>query len=121
MARLTWTEPALEDLDVIADYIALDNPQAARNLVTEVLDRAERLGSYPRSGKRVSELPRSPYREIVVLPCRIFYRLEESEVFVLHVRRGEQLFRKFLLMERNRERGRPCPSLKPLTWKAFLG
>ena len=107
MARLTWTEPALEDLDVIADYIALDNPRGARNLVKGVLDSAEHLGSYPRSGKRVSELPRSPYREMVIPPCRIFYRLEKSEVFVLHVMRGEQLFRKFLLMERNRERGRP--------------
>jgi plasmid stabilization system protein ParE len=30
-----WTEPALNDLDAIADYIALDNPAAARDPVRE--------------------------------------------------------------------------------------
>ena len=35
MAELIWTEPALSDLDTIADYIALDNPDAARDLSGE--------------------------------------------------------------------------------------
>jgi plasmid stabilization system protein ParE len=30
MAEVIWAEPALHDLDAIADYIALDNPEAAR-------------------------------------------------------------------------------------------
>ena len=29
MAEVIWTEPALTDLDAIADYIALENPEAA--------------------------------------------------------------------------------------------
>jgi len=29
MAEVTWTEPALQELDAIAEYIALDNPAAA--------------------------------------------------------------------------------------------
>jgi len=33
MAEVIWTEPALGDLDAIADYIALENPDAARRLV----------------------------------------------------------------------------------------
>jgi plasmid stabilization system protein ParE len=32
MARVIWTEPALSDLDGIADYIALDDPEAAKRL-----------------------------------------------------------------------------------------
>jgi toxin ParE1/3/4 len=28
MAQVIWAEPALNDLDAIADYIALDNPAA---------------------------------------------------------------------------------------------
>ena len=35
MAEVIWTEPALHDLDAIADYIALDDPQAARVLFSE--------------------------------------------------------------------------------------
>jgi len=33
MAEVVWTEPALSELDAIADYIALENPDAARELV----------------------------------------------------------------------------------------
>jgi len=36
MAEVIWAEPALNDLDAIADYIALDNP-AVRRLVQEDL------------------------------------------------------------------------------------
>lgn len=34
MAEIIWTEPALNDLDDIAEYIALSNVEAARQLVT---------------------------------------------------------------------------------------
>ena len=33
MAEVIWAELALNDLDAIADTIALDNPDAARRLV----------------------------------------------------------------------------------------
>jgi plasmid stabilization system protein ParE len=49
MARLIirWEEPALEDLDRIADYIALDKPLAARNLVRRVMESVECLTDFP--------------------------------------------------------------------------
>ena len=101
MAQLVWTEPALIDLDEIAEYIALDDPLAASNYVQKVFDRTERLAIYPKSGKRPTELPRTPYREIVVPPCRIFYRVEEDLVLILYVMRSERLLRPFLLDRRN--------------------
>ncbi len=97
MARLIWTQPALDDLDAIAEYIALDKPDAAASLVALVFDRVERLERHPSSGKRPAELPRTPYREIVVGPCRIFYRVEAETVYVLHVMRAERLLRRYLL------------------------
>ena len=36
MAQIIWTEPALSDLDDIAEYIALDKVEAARRLVKQV-------------------------------------------------------------------------------------
>ena len=104
MAEIVWTEPALQDLDTIAEYIALDNPEAAGNLVIDIFATVERLAEYPKSGKTIRELRRSPCREIVVSPCRIFYRPEKAHVYLLHVIRTEKLFRKFLLKERNRKR-----------------
>jgi len=104
MARLIWTEPALLDLDEIAEYIALDNPLAASRYVQRVFDRVERLEAHPQSGKRPPELTNSPYREVVVPPCRIFYRIEGDAVFILYVMRAERLLRSYLLSERNRKR-----------------
>ena len=104
MACLIWTEPALADLEAIADYIALDNPVAACRLVERVFESVERLERFPSSGKRPPELPRSPYREIVVTPCRVFYRVEGEAVFLLYVMRAERLLRRFLIEERNRTR-----------------
>jgi toxin ParE1/3/4 len=104
MARLTWTEPALLDLDEIAEYIALDNPLAASRYVQKVFDRVERLEAHPNSGKRPAELSRTSYREVVVAPCRIFYRVEKDTVYILYVMRSERLLRTFLLEQRDREK-----------------
>ncbi|MBP76082.1 MAG: plasmid stabilization protein [Pseudomonadales bacterium] len=97
MAEVIWTEPAVQDLDSIAEYIALDNPAAARELVQEVFDKIERLGIFPQSGRVPPELPNSVYREVVVSPCRIFYREDEKRVLVLCVMREERQLRAFML------------------------
>jgi len=104
MARLIWTEPALLDLDEIAEYIALDDPLAASRFVQRVFDRVERLEAHPNSGKRPPELSRLPYREVVVPPCRVFYRLEGDAVYILYILRSERLLRTYLLDQRNREK-----------------
>jgi plasmid stabilization system protein ParE len=104
VARLIWTEPALADLEAIADYIALDNPAAACRLVERVFESVERLGRFPSSGKRPLEMPRSPYREIVVTPCRVFYRCEGDAVILLHIMRAERLLRRWLIEERAKTR-----------------
>lgn len=103
MARLIWTEPALQDLDSIAEYIALDNPDAAARFVRKVFDHVERLERFPNSGRRPPELHRTPYREVIVAPCRVFYRTERNKVYILHVMRAERLLRQYILEERDEE------------------
>ncbi|MDZ7811003.1 MAG: type II toxin-antitoxin system RelE/ParE family toxin [Arhodomonas sp.] len=97
MAEVIWTEPALQELDAIAEYIALDHPPAASHLVEKVLAKVERLQDFPKSGRWPPELEDSVYREVVVPPCRIFYREEECRVLIVHVMRDEQQLRGFML------------------------
>ncbi len=94
MAEIVWSEPALGDLDAIADYIALENPVAAAALVKRVLDHVEQLADHPESGSWPQELGRSRYRQIVEPPCRVFYRFDGQKVFILYVMRAERLLRK---------------------------
>lgn len=97
MAEVIWTEPALQELSAIAEYIALDNPAAASRLVEEVFDKTDPLEDFPQSGRVPPELPNSVYREVVVPPCRIFYREDEKQVFVICVMRDERQLRAYML------------------------
>ena len=103
MVEIVWSEPALSDLDAIADYIALENPVAAAELVKSIVAHIEQLAPHPESGPRPRELRRSRYRQIVEPPCRVFYRYDGQCVFVLHVMRAERLLRKGQLATRAKQ------------------
>ena len=103
MAQIIWTEPALLDLNKIAEYIALDKPSAASHLVQKVFSKTERLEEFPESGRKPPELKKSRYKEILVDPCRIFYRIDKDKVYILYVMRSERKLRKYLLSERSKE------------------
>lgn len=97
MAEVIWTEPALQELDAIAEYIALDNPSAASQLVKAVFDKTKRLEDFPQSGRTPPELPNSVYRELVAPPCRIFYREDGKQVLIIYVMREERQLRAYIL------------------------
>ena len=95
----------MADLDAIADYIALDNREAAQALVRRIFGHVEMLADQPESGSRPRELGSATrYRQIVEAPCRVFYRYEAGteRVFILYVMRGEKL----LIPSRLKQRGR---------------
>ena len=102
MAKIIWTKPALSDLNEIAEYIALDNFTAAQKLVRQVFDSVDRLNHFPESGRIPPELSHSKYREMIIGPCRVFYRYDagQSKVFIIYVMRGERMLRKYLIEER---------------------
>lgn len=104
MAEIVWSEPALADLEAIAEYIALENRAAASELVERVMSHVAQLAEHPQSGGRVPELGRSRYRQLVEPPCRVFYRYDGNQVFVLHVMRTERLLRKSRLVRARRQK-----------------
>ena len=101
MAQIIWTEPALQDLNDIAEYIALDKVSAAKKLVQKVFFSVERLERFPESGRMPPELESSRYLEVVVNPCRVFYRIEQDKVYILYVMRSERMLRNYLLEQRS--------------------
>ncbi len=97
MAHIIWTEPALDNLNDIAEYIAVSNVRAAKQLIENVFNKVQRLEQFPESGKISEEIKELNYREVIVNPCRIFYRVELNSVYILHVIRQERDLRRFLL------------------------
>lgn len=97
MAQIIWTGPALRDLQEIAEYIALDNLEAAKSVVAKIERRVTRLARFPRTGSSIPELEGSRNRQLVEPPCRVFYQIRGDEVYILHVLRFERLLRPLSL------------------------
>lgn len=85
MARIIWTEPALIDLNDIAEYIALDKPSAARALVQKVFLKTERLEKFPESGRKPPELKNPDIKKLSFLLAVFFIVLNKikSIFFIL--------------------------------------
>jgi toxin ParE1/3/4 len=97
MAEVIWTEPALTNIDDIAEYIALHNIKAAKELVQRIFSKVDRLEKFPESGTVPIEIENLNFREVVVPPCRIFYRVKDRNVYILHVMRQERDLKNFIL------------------------
>ncbi len=82
--KILFAEDALSDLEVVLDYISVDNPAAAQQFGKALLNHVELLQSLPRIGVPV---PRRPgIRKILHSPVRVYYRLHEDRrlIEVLH-------------------------------------
>ncbi len=99
MAEVIWAEPALTDLEDIAQYIDVSNPAAAQQLVAKIFAAVQRLDHSPESGKDVAELQGLGYREVLVNPCRVLYKFDGARVVVLHVFRQERDLKRFILTQ----------------------
>lgn len=97
MAEVIWTEPALANIDDIAEYIALHNIKAAKELVQRIFSKVNRLEEFPESGKVPIEIENLNFQEVVVPPCRIFYKIKDNNVYILHVMRQERDLKNFIL------------------------
>jgi toxin ParE1/3/4 len=85
--RPRWTRLALADLEAIGDYVARDNPGAARRLVARIAAAVEALGDHPHLG-RLGRI--TGPRELVVVetPYVVPYRVRGDEIEILAVFHG---------------------------------
>ena len=103
-ARFTvvWAETGARDLEEIVSYVAEDSPANAQRLLDRIRKKADSLHTLPERGRGVPELEHfgiSAFRQIVITPYRLIYRIEEKRVFVLAVLHGRRDLQD-LLMER---------------------
>jgi len=82
--RIRYTPNARDNITEIREYIAHENPQAARRVVTHIRQQTLTLINYPNAGRQgrwegTRELVITPYPYIVA------YRLVSDEVQILAV------------------------------------
>jgi toxin ParE1/3/4 len=71
MVQITWSQPAVDDLRAIHDYIAQDSARYARIMVERIQDAVRFLAGSPEMGQKLVELPETGYREHVIGMYRV--------------------------------------------------
>jgi len=79
MVRLNWTNEAKICLKNIHDYIALDNPTAAKNVVKKIREKAQTLKRFPEIGGIYQDLERKNVRVIYYTHYRIAYLIVDPQ------------------------------------------
>jgi plasmid stabilization system protein ParE len=86
------------DLDEIFDYIMMENPQAANEILASIMQSLQRLESYPHSGAPLLDraLNKFNFRMVSVDPYIGFYRFIDNKVFVYRILHGARNYSHLL-------------------------
>ncbi len=90
MAEVIWTEPALEDLKNIVEYISKDSKVYAERFATRVIEAPRRLEHFPYSGRLVPEFQKENIRELIYGSYRIIYVVKGKICYVTAVVHGSR-------------------------------
>jgi len=90
MKKLIWTEPAVDDLQGIFDFISKDSEYYARIFIGKIMETTEKLIEYPEIGRMVPEYNRTDIRELIFQNYRIIYKLEKNRILILTVIHGKR-------------------------------
>ena len=98
--EVLWSETAENDLLKIIEYIAQDSPSNALKILEKIKEQVADLSFFPEKCRIVPELYNQGialYREMVISPWRVQYRIADSQVFVLSVLDSRQNIEDILL------------------------
>ena len=86
--QVGWSNIAANDLKSIIEYIADDSPSNALKTFKKIKQKASNHYLLPERGRIVPELQDQgilQYRELIISPWRLLYRISAKNVYVLSV------------------------------------
>ena len=98
--KVEWASVAEVDLKRIIDYIAIDSPGNALQILERIRQKVSALYTLPERGRIVPELQEQGiniYRELIISPWRIVYRISDTTVYVLSIIDSRQNVEDILL------------------------
>jgi toxin ParE1/3/4 len=85
--KLVYSRRALADIDGIATYYAANaSPAIAESIERRLSDVIDRICRVPEAAPRVSQRSQVRVAAVVRYPFRIFYRVRENTIDILHIR-----------------------------------
>jgi len=98
--EVIWTNTAENDLLGIIEYIAHNSIENALSILENIKKQVSELYFSPKRCRIVPELANqgiNQYRDMVIPPWRVIYRISESTVYVLSVLDSRQNIEDILL------------------------
>ena len=98
--KVEWAAIAEVDLKQIIDYVAMDSPGNALQILEKIRHKTSGLYTFPERGRIVPELQGQGiniYRELIVNPWRIVYRISDTSVYILSIIDSRQNVEDILL------------------------
>ena len=98
--KIEWAGVSENDLKGIVEYIAEDSPANALKILKKIKQKASSLYTLPERDRIVPELQDQGiliYREVIIPPWRIIYRISEMKIYVLSVLDARQNVEDILL------------------------
>ena len=83
--KVVFTDAAVADLHSIAAYLAANYPSVAPAVERRLRIVIARIARWPESARRVIERPDVRVVALVRYPYRVFYRVTEEAVEILHI------------------------------------
>ncbi len=96
-STIVWSERAVEDLESIAAFIALDSEVYAAAVVRDTLYKTNKLVDHPFLGRTVPEFADPSIRELFAYSYRIVYRAADDVVTIAAVVHGRRILEMELL------------------------
>ena len=91
MGKVIWSPSALNDVDLIAEYISRDSVDRASLFVLRIIEATDRLQEFPKSGRIIPEFDDENRREIIYGDYRIMHLIENEQVWITAVVHGSRL------------------------------
>ena len=88
--NVRFLQEALDDLDDIVLYIAMNNRSAALRMHDNIISKAKELSVFPKRGRPVPDIKMSEagYRMLFIKPYIAFYRVIVDDVYIYRVIHG---------------------------------
>lgn len=99
-----WSKPAKTDLKQINDYIARDSKFYAQKVSLEIVEKSEKLNSFPDVGRIVPEIGDPKVRELLIYSYRLIYEIFPNRIEVLALIHGKRNFMKDFLENQRGEK-----------------
>ena len=85
MRAIHWTDEALDQVLRIKEYLAVTSPESAERVVQNIINKAEQLIQFPKSGPVYAKAGLPQVRELLVRPHKLIYELTTTQIRIMAV------------------------------------